>query len=94
MIDGKRFLDGGFYDNLPINLISRRGYKEIVAVELNAIGLIQSPKEKSLNIRRIVPSGDTGSLLEFDKERSRQNIQMGYLDTMHSYGVYEGSCSI
>ncbi len=54
MIDGKRFLDGGFYDNLPINLISRRGYKEIVAVELNAIGLIQSPKEKSLNIRRIV----------------------------------------
>lgn len=90
MIAGKRFLDGGFYDNLPINLISRRGYTEVVAVELDAIGRIQSVKDKKLNIRRIIPSGDTGTLLEFDKDRSRENIKMGYLDTMKSYGHNEG----
>lgn len=91
MIDGKRFLDGGFYDNLPINLISRRGYTEIVAVELGAMGRVQNVKDKKLNIRRIVPSGDTGSLLEFDMVRSRDNLKMGYYDTMRSYGRLQGS---
>lgn len=90
MIVGKRFLDGGFYDNLPINLITQRGYKEIIAVELDAIGRVQSVKDKELNIRRITPSGDTGSLLEFDQKRSRMNLKMGYYDTMKSYGHYEG----
>jgi NTE family protein len=89
-IDGKRFLDGGFYDSLPINLIASKGYSEIVAVELNTIGRIQSVKNKSINIRRISPSGDLGSLLEFDKSLSRRNIKMGYLDTMKSYGKFDG----
>lgn len=90
MINGKRFIDGAFHDNLPINLISHRGYTEIVAVELNSIGRVQSVKDKKLNIRRISPSGDTGSMLEFDKVRSRNNIRMGYLDTMKSYGQFGG----
>lgn len=90
MIMGKRFIDGGFYDNLPINLISDKGYKEIVAVELAAPGKIRPVKEKGLNIRRIAPSGDVGGLMVFDQETSRKNIKMGYLDTMHAYGKYEG----
>lgn len=90
MINGKRFIDGAFYDNLPINLMATKGYKEIVTVELDSVGRIQSVKDKSLNIRRIVASGDTGSMLEFDKNRCRKNILMGYYDTMKSYGYYEG----
>lgn len=91
IIDGKKFLDGGFYDNLPINLMAKKGFKEIVAVELNAIAIEQPIKNKELIIRRIKPSGDVGRLLEFDKERSRNNLIMGYLDTMKSYGKCQGS---
>lgn len=90
-LDGKKFLDGGFYDNLPINLLAKKGFKEIIAVELNAIGIEQPVKNKELVIRRIKPSGDVGKLLEFDKERSRNNLKMGYLDTMKSYGKCYGS---
>lgn len=89
MIDGKRYLDGGFYDNLPINLISSRGFTEIIAVELDSIGRVVQPK-KDLKIRRIMPSGDTGSLLEFDRNRSRMNLKMGYYDTLRSFGKYQG----
>jgi NTE family protein len=91
ILDGKKFLDGGFYDNLPINLMAMKGYKEIIAVELNAIAIEQPIKDKELVIRRIRPSGDVGRLLEFDKERSRNNLIMGYLDTMKSYGKCQGS---
>ena len=90
MLHGKRYLDGGFYDNLPINLISQKGYSEVVAVELQAPGVVRPVRNKDVNVRRIVPSGDIGSLMEFDTERSRRNIQMGYLDTMQSYGKYHG----
>ncbi|MDF1616739.1 patatin-like phospholipase family protein [Petrocella sp. FN5] len=91
VLDGKKFLDGGFFDNLPINMMAKKGYKEIIAVELNAMALVQPVKNKELVIRRIRPSGDVGRLLEFDKERSRNNLKMGYLDTMKSYGKCQGS---
>lgn len=89
-LHGKKYLDGGFFDSMPINLISSRGYTEIVAVELGAMGMVRSVKNKKLNIRYISPSGETGSMLEFDKTRSRANLKMGYLDAMKSYGRYEG----
>jgi len=89
-IHGKRYLDGGFHDNMPINLMSQKGYSEIIAVELRAVGMIRPVKNKRVTIRTITPSGDTGSILDFDRDISRKNLKMGYLDTMMSYGKYEG----
>ena len=90
VIDNKKFIDGAFYDNLPINLIYKRGYKNIIAVEMKSLGLKRSVKAKDINIITIEPSGDLGMVLEFDAEKSRKNIQMGYLDTLKVFGKYEG----
>ncbi|HRR36848.1 MAG TPA: patatin-like phospholipase family protein, partial [Clostridia bacterium] len=38
-IDGELYLDGGFYDNLPINVLIEHGYKNIIAVSNAAIGV-------------------------------------------------------
>jgi len=89
-LDGKRFLDGGMYDNLPINLIAQKGYKDIIAVEMDSMGLKQKVRAEDLNITRISPSGDVGMMLQFDPELAKRNIQMGYLDTMKTFGKYEG----
>lgn len=89
-LDGKRFLDGGMYDNLPINLIAQKGYKDIIAVEMDSMGLKQKVKDNALNITRISPSGDVGMMLQFDPDLSKRNIEMGYLDTMKTFGRYEG----
>lgn len=90
MIDGKRFIDGAFYDNLPIRLATKKNVSQVIAVQLESIGRVKPVNEQQLNITRIIPSGDTGSILEFDPERSRQNLKMGYYDTMKVYGKYEG----
>lgn len=89
-IHGKRYLDGGFFDSLPINLMGRKGYNEVVAVELGGPGMVRNIKDKKMKVRYITPSGDTGSMLEFDRDRSRANLKMGYLDAMKSYGRYLG----
>jgi len=89
-LDGKRFVDGGMYDNLPINLITQKGYKDIIAVEMDSIGIKKKVKKDDLNIIRISPSGDVGMMLQFDPELSKRNILMGYLDTLKVFGKYEG----
>ena len=45
-IDGQHYIDGGYYDNLPINLAISMGADEVIAVDLKAIGL----KEKKIEI--------------------------------------------
>lgn len=37
-IDGNYYIDGGYYDNLPINLAVDMGADEIIAVDLSAVG--------------------------------------------------------
>lgn len=89
-LDGKFFLDGGFHDNLPINLMATRGIKDIIAVELKAIGIRRPVKDPEVRVTLIEPSGELGKLLEFDSEKSRRNIQMGYLDTLKIFGHLSG----
>ncbi len=49
-LDGKRFVDGGVYDNLPIHLITQKGYKDIIAVEMGSVGFVRRVKDSDLNI--------------------------------------------
>ena len=90
-IDGEEYIDGGFYDNLPINLAISMGATEIIAVDLDFIGVKQKIKDNSIPIRVISPSSKTGSFLIFDKISSRRAIRLGYNDTMKSFGKLEGN---
>jgi NTE family protein len=82
-IDGKIFLDGGFYDNCPIDMLITKNFKNIIAVRTYAPGKIRKVKAKGVNIKYINPSGDLGNILDFSTERVRNNLEMGYYDTMN-----------
>lgn len=88
-IDDDTFIDGGFYDNVPINLAIDMGAEEIVAVDLNALGIRQKVKNNNVKID-IIKSHDTGALLTFNKEVSRKRINLGYNDTMKYYDKLDG----
>lgn len=79
-IDGKTYLDGGFYDNVPINFMARSGYKDILSVEFPAIGFKQRIADDSINMTVINNSEYLGMTLEFDQSTIINNIDMGYLD--------------
>lgn len=90
-LDGKRFLDGAFFDNLPIRLLAKKGCKNVIAVHLNSIGLKQKVTDRSVEITHIYPSEDLGAILFFHPIQSRKNMQMGYLDTLKAFGHLKGN---
>jgi NTE family protein len=89
-LGGKRFLDGGFYDNAPIQLMTQKGVKKMIVVRLNVVARTRMPKNKDLEIIEIIPSGDNGSLLDFSVETARENLLMGYYDTLRVFKQTEG----
>ena len=91
LIDGEMYIDGGYYDNLPINLAIDLGATEIIAVDLRAIGFKKNVKNKAVDITYIVPRNKIGSFLVFDKNQAKKAIKLGYNDTMKTFGKLEGN---
>lgn len=38
-IDGRRYMDGGYHDNMPVNLALKMGADRVIAVDLESIGI-------------------------------------------------------
>ena len=89
-IDGKKYVDGGYYDNLPINLAIELGADEIIAVDLEAIGLKQLLKKKNVKITYIRPRKRLNSFLIFNKAEARRAMRLGYNDTMKTFDKLDG----
>ncbi len=90
-VKDKPFVDGGYFDNLPINFAIDLGADEIIAVDLQAIGLKRETKDKNIKITLIKPSADLGSFLVFDKDINRRNFNLGYNDTMKVFNKLDGN---
>lgn len=83
-IDGKKFIDGGVYDNMPINLLASTGCKEMIVVRTNPE--TKQPKRRierdDLDIIYITPSANLGRAMAFSPERIENLKQLGYADAM------------
>lgn len=90
-INGEYYIDGGIYDNLPINLAINMGADEVIAVDLKEIGFKQKVKNKNIPITYISPNNDIGSFLIFEKNSARKAIKFGYNDTLKQYKKLEGN---
>jgi len=89
-IENKYYIDGGFYDNCPINLLARKGYREIIAVRTLVIGIVQDIKYPDVKVTNIIPSEDLGKILVFDNNLIHRNLKMGYYDAMRSIKGLKG----
>lgn len=83
------FIDGGYFDNCPIDYAVAKGADEVVVVDLN-----NEPKHKEYidwpHFTYIFPKFDTGSFLEFDNETRMKLKTCGYNDTMKIFHKYVG----
>lgn len=90
-IDGKILIDGGFYDNLPLNTLLNRGYKKIIAIRTYGLGKIEKKTDDNKELIFINPSQELGRMLNFDQKNARKNIKMGYYDTMKFFKNLAGN---
>lgn len=89
-INDEKYIDGGFYDNLPINLAIELGADRLIVVDLKAPGIKQKIKDKDKTIINISPNNDIGSFLKFDKITSKRNMKYGYNDALKVFGKLIG----
>ena len=77
-IDDSVYLDGGFYNNCPYNLLIDRGYDEVIVVRTNAFGVFR--KVDDPRVKCIIPSDYIKRIFLFSPESSALLIQLGYYD--------------
>ncbi len=89
-IDDDLFIDGGYYDNLPINQAIKMGATKIIAVDLNSFGLKKKIIDSSVPITYIKPRNKLDSFLYFHKDFTRKSIKFGFNDTMKTFKKLDG----
>jgi len=88
-IDGQGYIDGGYYDNLPIATAFRMGADSVVAVDLNHNAAHPAYTKHPL-VKYIKPSRDLGGFLRYNREALDRLIELGYNDTKKAFGHYYG----
>ena len=80
-LHGKTYIDGGVINNVPVNSLLKRGYKNIIQVRILGPGRVPRAviPEDGCGYE-IMPRVSLGSILEFSEKRSRQNLKIGYYD--------------
>ncbi|MBQ9180125.1 MAG: patatin-like phospholipase family protein [Firmicutes bacterium] len=94
-IDDMRLVDGGYADNLPIDMAMEKGATDMVAVNMEAIGIV---KEESLERAKtelnsftyITSPWELGNFLCFDPDTNKRNIILGHFDAMKAFGKLDG----
>ncbi len=88
-INGDLYIDGGYYDNLPINLAVEMGADEIIAIDLRAVGF-KRKLAYDVPTTVISPRNKVTNFLVFDKAKSREALRFGYNDVMKTFGKLDG----
>lgn len=96
-IDGKLYIDGSYYDVLPVEMAMKKGATDIIAVNLDGAGIlrkntINTAKKKSDSFLMLQSTWDLGNILAFDPDNTARIIRLGYLETMKAMGKYDGMC--
>ena len=89
LIDDNYYLDGGFHDYIPANSLLEKGYDKVYVIDLQAIGLRRPYLDKK-KIIIIKPSRKLGNILDFKKENIRNNMLLGYFDTIKVLKDFDG----
>jgi len=92
-IDGKLYIDGGVYNNLPAKPLVEAGYKNLIVVDVRDPLAMTSQKfdKEGTFLLEIKPKNNLGGVMNFSKESIQENLTYGYYDTFKLFGKYLGT---
>ena len=89
-IDGDKYIDGGYYDNLPVELAIELGAESLIIVDLGAPGFKKKINNKIDSIV-IKPKNNISFFLNFDEKATKINVKFGYNDTLKAFKKLDGN---
>ena len=88
-IGADRYVDGGYFDNMPIDMAIADGADEIVAVDIHPQPT-HPEYDRMPFLKMIHPLNNLGNFLDFNPRLLKRMRLMGYYDTMKAYGALDG----
>ncbi len=82
IIDNNYYIDGGFYNNVPLSLVQDYGCDTIYSIRIKGIGFKRNKLNKDTKVIEICPRKSLGSIILFNKESNEKNMRLGYYDTL------------
>ena len=82
-IDGVKYIDGGWRDNMPLDLAAKMGAAELLGVDVDGIGIVK-PNTTGLPTRIVRSHWNLGPTLDFAPARAARNIALGYFCLLYT----------
>lgn len=80
-VQGKTCIDAGAFNNVPVDALLERGYKDIITIRIFGVGRTKRVyPDADTNILSIEPRVNLGNIIDFDYRKSRRNLKIGYFD--------------
>lgn len=89
-IDDVTYMDGGIIENVPVSMLRRRGFRQIVAVDLEPKASVLSRLDDNVQLTLIHDKQELGGFLDLTPSVLRRNFRLGYLDTMKAFARLNG----
>ncbi len=92
-IDGDKYIDGGLYNNMPVQPLIEKGYENIIVVDTrDIVGIRDNDYESDgRELIFIKTRHRFRNVLDFSNEEINRNIKKGYYDTYMLAGRYMSS---
>lgn len=90
-IDNRYYIDGGYRNNIPKDVLLKEGATELIVVNVKGPGMTKFTKiPKNVAETGIVSQWGLGNVLLFDGSRASWNMSLGYLETLKAFHQAEG----
>lgn len=88
--NNQSFIDGGYYDNVPIDLAFDMGAKEVLVIDLTYP--VKHPHYLHLpNVQYTYPQAELNGFMDFSKSSLERSMRLGYLQGQKTTGQYVGN---
>lgn len=90
-IKGELYVDGGYRNNLPVDIALQTPITELIVVDVHGPGFDKKYRLPDETAELVLASPwSLGDLLLFQSDRSSENIDLGYLETKRAFGELQG----
>ena len=90
-IKGELYVDGGYRNNLPVDIALQTPITELIVVDVHGPGLDKKYRLPDEVAEVVLTSPwSLGDLLLFQSDRSSENIDLGYLEAKRVFGELQG----